>query len=584
MLIICCEGFQLSCGVTLKCTFKNVDYDKTKLYSCSVNSLENMNNDMIISGYTGDHIKNKFQKDVEGLHIFGKRTKYIPTNLGLPFNLTALRMKNTQLVDIKNNNFRRMQELYYLSLKNNKLTSLPSDAFSRLTKLRIIYLSINQIEELPKGLFFNNLNLEEINFDNNKIRYIESGMFDGLTKLNKVNLTNNICVSKLYIGPAAIDEMKNDIKLNCSKSNTNPTLTKDEAAIDEKRNDINLNLTSETTTTTRNLLEHVEMQKQITSLELLINELKKELSEAKNKITEFEFKTQEITAKLENCELNQQVLIANMSMSNGFNSFIINCKFQKTIEEEYACETQDLIIHHKDMKLNEVTGVHHILKSNQDVMELIIMNSSVSFWSNNIFKTFPALQTLSINNAKLEKLSKGDFNYASNLKNVDVRGNEIRVLGNHLFEGAESYLTKIVMNSNKIEKLFSKTFQGLGQLKVLSLRDNLIAELQLGIFCELINLKTLIMSSNKLKFLDGQLLQFNTELVLLRFNLNNLIEIGTDILDYSTKLKTADFSDNKCIDENSADADIEHVIDEIKTHCNIHGTCNYMNSIMNLLI
>lgn len=66
--------------------------------------------------------------------------------------------------------------------------------------------------------------------------------------------------------------------------------------------------------------------------------------------------------------------------------------------------------------------------------------------------------------------------------------------------------------------------------------------------------------------------------------IKNLIEIGTDILDYSTKLKIADFSGNKCIDKNSADADIEHEIDEIKTHCNIHGTRNYMNSIMEILI
>ena len=63
----------------------------------------------------------------------------------------------------------------------------------------------------------------------------------------------------------------------------------------------------------------------------------------------------------------------------------------------------------------------------------------------------------------------------------------------------------------------------------LSLKNNSITELQLGTFNELINLKTLILSSNNLKFLDGQLLQFNNNLVLLLINQNKLNEIGADI-------------------------------------------------------
>ena len=59
------------------------------------------------------------------------------------------------------------------------------------------------------------------------------------------------------------------------------------------------------------------------------------------------------------------------------------------------------------------------------------------------------------------------FNSATNLKTLDVQGNAINSLGNHLFEGAEN-LTKIKMDSNQIEKVFINAFHGLTKLEKLS--------------------------------------------------------------------------------------------------------------------
>ena len=70
-------------------------------------------------------------------------------------------------------------------------------------------------------------------------------------------------------------------------------------------------------------------------------DLKKSSVDLKNEQT----KTHELNEKLSICEANQQE-------SGRFN---ITCKFGTTIElSEYFCETHDLTIHHKDMKLNEV--------------------------------------------------------------------------------------------------------------------------------------------------------------------------------------------------------------------------------------
>ena len=83
--------------------------------------------------------------------------------------------------------------------------------------------------------------------------------------------------------------------------------------------------------------------------------------------------------------------------------------------EEYSCDARDLVIYQKQMELNEVSGRHLKSKTNENVTELKIVNSSMLFWSNDIFKTFPGLQTLVIQNAQLKELSKGQFNYGTAL-------------------------------------------------------------------------------------------------------------------------------------------------------------------------
>ena len=54
----------------------------------------------------------------------------------------------------------------------------------------------------------------------------------------------------------------------------------------------------------------------------------------------------------------------------------------------------------------------------------------------------PALEILIIYNASMKELSEGDFIAATNLKHFNVEENEIRVLWNNVFEGAEN-ITKI---------------------------------------------------------------------------------------------------------------------------------------------
>ncbi|CAO1340032.1 unnamed protein product [Diamesa tonsa] len=204
MLVIHCGGFRSSHGEKIQCVFANVDYSVGNLYNCYVISLYISFNNMTVDGYTGTHLSNKNDNDVRAIWIHGTNTKYIPANLGSLSNLLALTIRNSQLVEIKAENFFGMQNLEILSFWNNKLTFVPSDAFSMLKKLKEIYLS------------------------NNPIKYIGSRVFDKLTYLKVVELRNNICSNKEYMGISAIIQLKMDIKANCMNPQESINILKQE--------------------------------------------------------------------------------------------------------------------------------------------------------------------------------------------------------------------------------------------------------------------------------------------------------------------------------------------------------------------
>ena len=78
---------------------------------CEVTSIVNPHNYLYIDGYSGFHETYKNDADVKAVYVHGANTKYIPTNLGSLFKLTALSIWNSELVEIKSNDFHGMQDL-----------------------------------------------------------------------------------------------------------------------------------------------------------------------------------------------------------------------------------------------------------------------------------------------------------------------------------------------------------------------------------------------------------------------------------------------------------------------------------------
>ena len=278
MILVC--GSHLCHEEKLNCEFRDISYDIVgTLYSCVVTTLDNLQNNLTIDGYSGDHMTNKNDADVKAITNRNTNTKYIPTNLGSFSNLIALDMDNSQLVEIKAKDFHGMQSLEQISLSDNKLSSVPLDAFATLTKLRFISLRRNQIEELPNDIFKNNLELVGINLYKNRIKYLGTEILNDLKKLNSVDLRYNICVSKYYNGITKItkkkkkiyDQLKEDIKINCTKPNEVPATTT--TTTQTPTTTTTTTQTPTTTSTTQNPMEVklIELQEHIRKLE---NQLK----------------------------------------------------------------------------------------------------------------------------------------------------------------------------------------------------------------------------------------------------------------------------------------------------------------------
>lgn len=201
----------------LKCEYKIRKYHLLgDIYTCHINSLDNLNNIMVMNGTSEKN------ENVKAIYIHHTNAQYIPANLGNLYNLTAFSFDSSKLIEINSVNFHGMDDLEFLSFYENPLKFLPSDAFNTLTKLRVIYLHHNQIEELPNQLFSNNLKLEWIDLSNNKIKYIGHDLLNDLQKKTHIFLSDNICVNNNYLIYFNIEDLKEKIRNKCFNPNTTP--------------------------------------------------------------------------------------------------------------------------------------------------------------------------------------------------------------------------------------------------------------------------------------------------------------------------------------------------------------------------
>ncbi|XP_043935911.1 toll-like receptor 2 [Protopterus annectens] len=105
--------------------------------------------------------------------------------------------KGRNLVTVPNN---LPISLEVLDLSYNKLTIVQHQDFASLTQLRILYLNYNNISQIEKGSFDKNTLLEYLTIFNNSLTEIPSSALQPLKKLQTLDISNNFYTCARLVG------------------------------------------------------------------------------------------------------------------------------------------------------------------------------------------------------------------------------------------------------------------------------------------------------------------------------------------------------------------------------------------------
>ncbi|MEQ2229510.1 hypothetical protein ILYODFUR_019605 [Ilyodon furcidens] len=105
--------------------------------------------------------------------------------------LKYLDLSKNQISYVPAETFHALTKLQYLSIAWNTLTQLFSETFKGLSGLKILRLNKNLLEELPAGSLDGLVNLEELSLQDNLITDLHHDLFSKTPKLQKLFISNN---------------------------------------------------------------------------------------------------------------------------------------------------------------------------------------------------------------------------------------------------------------------------------------------------------------------------------------------------------------------------------------------------------
>lgn len=110
----------------------------------------------------------------------------VPKNI--PTDTKLLDLQNNRISELKENDFKGLNNLYALSLVNNKISKVHPKAFSPLKHIQKLYFSRNLLTGVPKNL---PPSLVELRIHENRIKKVAEGAFSGLGSMNCIEMGGN---------------------------------------------------------------------------------------------------------------------------------------------------------------------------------------------------------------------------------------------------------------------------------------------------------------------------------------------------------------------------------------------------------
>ncbi|XP_017305654.1 asporin [Ictalurus punctatus] len=106
----------------------------------------------------------------------------------IPADTLMIDLQNNDITEIKEDDFKKLTNLYALFLVNNQISKIHPKAFQNMGKLRLLYLSYNLLTEIPANL---PKNILELRIHDNKISRIQKDAFKGMQSLHVLEMSAN---------------------------------------------------------------------------------------------------------------------------------------------------------------------------------------------------------------------------------------------------------------------------------------------------------------------------------------------------------------------------------------------------------
>ncbi|XP_044004102.1 uncharacterized protein LOC122849466 [Aphidius gifuensis] len=554
-------------------------------------------------------------------------------------NLEELDLSYNRLYYLESGTFSNFSNLKNLSISDNNLTALSSDIFNGLEKLKVLHLDYNKLNTLQRDLFSNLLNLQHLNIAYNNLTALSSDIFNsGLAQLRSQSISGSSEMDSpttSTIVPNIPNKSSNDND-TVSSSNVNQRQIDLKTQLADQKEKKNYEISYDAKTLVDNKssaspLENNELNKELLQLNDIlkkINQDKKETlaeySEINNKYKKsletlfndrqvnleknlkiLELKKKDIIHDKNNTKVEMQRVIDSLQLEISLKTqqySNISRQLQNKIEENNKMIQESIALKKEQAeKLKSMENEYHLnLTNKQQEVEILkeivfenfeddgvaeLLDTLISIMEFNEHdvpnKLLEKRQRLFVNeynenqkvvvddlrkrfdNIALRSNSKFSNRYFCNKKmsyydsiicafvcedwdnyEINLQFENLASIPEDIFTGCEN-VKKLLLSQNRLSYLESGTFNNLSNLKDLSIYQNHLLSLPKDIFTGLKNLTDLNLAYNRLDYLESGTFNNLSNLQVLYICFNNLTALSSDMFNGLEKLKVLYISSNK---------------------------------------
>jgi Leucine-rich repeat (LRR) protein len=192
----------------------------------------------------------------------------------------------------------------------------------------------------------------------------------------------------------------------------------------------------------------------------------------------------------------------------------------------------------------------------------------------NLERVFPNLKKIFVGQCGIKKIFRNVFSNLKKLEDLTLNYNNIESIERDSFVDLIS-LKELWITSNKLTTLDSGVFRNLRALETLSLNDNLVATFPTGLFDGMKNLDRLFATNNSLTTLQSGIFKNNRKLEFIDLHNNFIKSIHENVFDDTPLLRDVGLEENICISMKYGDwaKPSGFIMDKLRFKSDVRGLC-----------